>query len=127
MVKRVIIIDDDPISILVTETMIRKNDFAEKVDSFEKPSEALVFLRSEYPWDIGCPDFIFLDVQMPNIDAWDFMDSYRDIHSCILEKKHIILLSATANPEDEARARDHAMVRELVTKPVNGRLLERLI
>jgi two-component SAPR family response regulator len=126
MVKHVIIIDDDPISILVTETMMRKNDFAKQISSFEKPKEALEFFRTEYDWNQGVPDYIFLDVQMPDIDAWAFMNTYIDIDSCIQEKNHIILLSAAFNPEDEAKARMHSMVIELITKPVNGHILERL-
>ena len=126
MVNRVIIIDDDPISILVTETMMRRNDFAKQINSFEKTKKALEFFRTEYPWSKGVPDYIFLDVQMQDIDAWAFMSTYIDIDPRIKDKKHIILLSAAFNPEDEAKARMHPMVIELITKPVNGPILERL-
>ncbi len=126
MLNRVIIIDDDSISILVTETMMRKNNFAKEIITFEKPQKALDFFEAEYPWDQGAPDYIFLDVEMPEIDAWKFMDCYKNLDSRIEERKHIILLSATFNPDDEARARIHPMVMELITKPVNGHILERL-
>ncbi|HKK39675.1 MAG TPA: response regulator [Cryomorphaceae bacterium] len=126
MVKRVIIIDDDPISNLVSETMMRKNDFAEELKVFLEPAEALNYFQSEYNWNNGPPDYIFLDVQMPEISGWDFMKRYINIHECAQEKPHIIMLSANFNPEDEAKARNHPMVRELITKPVNGFILERL-
>jgi two-component SAPR family response regulator len=126
MLNSVIIIDDDSISILVTETMMRKNGFAKEIITFEEPQKALDFMKTEYSWDQGSPDYIFLDVEMPEIDAWKFMDSYKEINSRIQERKHIILLSATFNPDDEARARNHSMVLELITKPVNGHILDRL-
>lgn len=127
MVNRVIIIDDDPISILVTGTMMRKNKFAKELSSFEKPEKALEYFKNEYPWEEGAPDFIFLDVQMPKVNAWEFLDSYSEIYDCSNKRKHIILLSATFNPDDETKARTHSMVLELITKPINGRILERLL
>jgi response regulator RpfG family c-di-GMP phosphodiesterase len=126
MVKRVFIIDDDPISILVTETLMRKNEFAEEIKTFEEPDLALNFFRNEYDWSAGSPDYIFLDVQMPNTDAWKFLDIYIGLHESIREKDHVILLSATFNPEDEDKARNHPMVIELITKPVNASILQRL-
>lgn len=126
MLNRVIIIDDDPISILVTGTMMKKNGFSKALDTFEKPQKALDYFQNEYPWHEGSPDYIFLDVQMPTIDAWEFMDRYVKIHDCIRDRKHIVLLSATFNPDDESQARTHPMVLELITKPVNGHILDRL-
>ncbi|MCZ4409699.1 response regulator [Cryomorphaceae bacterium 1068] len=126
MLNSVIIIDDDSISILVTETMMRKNDFAKQIITFEQPQKALDFFKTEYSWDQGAPEYIFLDVEMPEIDAWEFMDSYKQIDPSIQKRKHIILLSATFNPDDETKARTHPMVMELITKPVNGHILERL-
>jgi len=126
MLENVIIIDDDPISILVSETMMVKNGFAGRVKSFENPNEALAYFTKEHPWEDGVPDYIFLDVQMPQMDAWEFMEEYIKIHPSIRETKHIILLSATFNPDDEEGARDHGMVLELITKPINAQILERL-
>jgi CheY-like chemotaxis protein len=126
MVENVIIIDDDPISILVSETMMVKNGFAGRIKSFENPNDALAYFKNEHSWESGVPDYIFLDVQMPQMDAWGFLEKYIEIDPCIRETKHIILLSATFNPEDEEGARDHAMVLELITKPINAQILERL-
>lgn len=126
MVNRVFVVDDDPISILVTETLMRKNNFAKQIETFEKPHLALEFFREDYNWSGGLPDYIFLDVQMPEINAWKFLEIYSEIDPAIMERKHVILLSATFDPEDEAKARNHPMVIELITKPVNANILERL-
>ncbi|MGB6036888.1 MAG: response regulator [Cryomorphaceae bacterium] len=126
MLENVIIIDDDPISILVSETMMVKNGFAGRIKSFEDPNQALVYFKNEHAWEAGVPDYIFLDVQMPQMDAWEFMKKYVAIDPRIQKTKHIILLSATFNPEDEEAASDHAMVLELITKPINAQILERL-
>jgi len=125
MLNRVFIIDDDPISILVTETMMRKNNFAENITSFECPAKALDFFRSTYDWN-ELPDYIFLDIQMPEINAWQFLEQYAGIHSSISQRKHIILLSAMFNKEDEDRAKTHPLVIELINKPVNDEILDRL-
>ncbi|MCH2216200.1 MAG: response regulator [Flavobacteriales bacterium] len=126
MLNSVYIIDDDPISILVTETMMRKNDFVRNIMTFEEPKQALDHFESQYQWESGVPDYIFLDVQMPEINAWQFLERYAKINPSISGTAHIILLSATFNPDDESRARSHPMVIELITKPVNGTILDRL-
>ena len=126
MVNKVFIIDDDPISILDTETMMRKNDYGNEIKTFEEPKAALEIFKKEYSWDDGLPDYFFLDVQMPEINAWQFLEHYEKLHPSIADKQHVILLSATFNPEDESKAKSHPMVLELITKPVNGTILERL-
>ena len=123
MKKSVVIIDDDPISILVTETLMKKKDFAERIKSFERPEDALDYFENLYSSENHAPDYIFLDIQMPTMSGWDFLDNYEKLTEKVKALKHVIMLSATFSPEDTEKAKDHDLVKELVTKPVNGDIL----
>lgn len=126
MNRSVVIIDDDPISILVTETLMRKKDFAEDILSFERPEEALDYFQERYSAEDKLPDYIFLDVQMPVMNGWEFLKSYVALDEVVNSRKHIVMLSATFSPEDAVKAKEHELVLELITKPVNGEILARL-
>lgn len=123
MQKKVVIIDDDPISILVTETIMRKKGFAENIVTFERPVDALVYFTEQYEEGIAPPDYIFLDVQMPVLNGWEFLEKYEEILVVAPEDKHVVMLSATFSAQDREKANDHPMVRTLITKPVNGEIL----
>ena len=121
---KVIIIDDDPISILVSETMMKKHGFASSVLTFESPKDALNHLREDVG-NSGGPDLIFLDVQMPDLSGWELLEEYSKLPAVDKRAPHVVMLSATFYPEDEGRARENPLVIDLVSKPVNAQMLER--
>lgn len=116
MLKSVFIIDDDPISNLVSETILKKVGFAEKYHTFENPKAALEKL------DSLAPDLVFLDLWMPVLDGWSFLAKCKD-----LEKGFkIILLTATINPEDQTKAKSHPEVIDIISKPLSKEYIEEL-
>jgi CheY-like chemotaxis protein len=122
----VVIIDDDPISILVCETLIKKNNFAKDVKSFSGAAEGLDFVSDNLKKYNKLPDVIFLDVQMPEIDGWGFLDEYEKIEEVEAKAPHVIMLSATSDPENEQKATERPAVLKSLAKPINGEVLNNL-
>jgi len=123
----VILIDDDPISILVGETMFRKTSFCSTVKSIDNAEEALKFLDERYRGGEGLPDLIFLDVRMPVMDGWGFLKEYSVMESLPERTPHVIVLSAAFDEEDLQKAGEYDLVMETLVKPLNQELLQRLL
>jgi CheY-like chemotaxis protein len=126
MINTVIIIDDDPVSILVSKTMMKKNGFGKSIVTFDNAAEALDYLNGTYNWDEGPPSFIFVDIHMPSLDGWTFVKKYKDLRGDAIDTPHVVLLSATVNPEDFKKVKAERIIAELIVKPVGLDILDRL-
>lgn len=124
MYKLAVIIDDDPISILVCETMLRKADFVVSIHSFNQAEEGLAFLKTRFNTGEGLPDFIFLDVQMPGMDGWDFLKKYSTLPNLPAKAPHVVMLSALSDPEDKQKASEDELVIDFIEKPITLEALE---
>jgi len=118
MFKSIFIVDDDPISILVSETILKKLEFAENYYSFQQPKEAL----DEF--EALSPSVVFLDIVMPGISAWEFLSKCRERKS--EERCKVVLLTASLNPEDEEKAKQTPEVVDIVSKPLSKEYIREL-
>lgn len=122
----VVIIDDDPISVLVCETMLRKSDFTEKIKTFNNAQDALTFFDRHYAESNEMPDFIFLDIQMPEMSGWDFMEAYNQFNHIPVRTPHVVMLSATFNPDDQKKANSDNLIISFISKPITKEALQNL-
>ena len=76
--------------------------------------EALAYLQ--HTRDL--PDYIFLDINMPFIDGWMFLDDYEHIKSKLAKPISIYMVSSSIDPRDMSRARNNGNVKDYVVKPV---------
>lgn len=126
MYKLAIIIDDDPISILVCETLLRKINFVENIKSFQNGDEGLAFLEKLIMSGDNLPEMIFLDVQMPVMNGWEFLEAYGGLGGDLAQNPHIVMLSAAFDPEDTIRAEKNPLVLKFLAKPITSEALENL-
>jgi CheY-like chemotaxis protein len=87
--KNILIIDDDPISNLIHDTLIENLGYAEKVNTVENGWEALQFLINN-----PAPDLILLDLMMPVMDGFKFLELYKELP--IQGKEDIKIVALTA-------------------------------
>ena len=76
--KRIAIIDDDFIFRNVFEMLLTAENFAEEIQNFEHSALALDFLKSNPPKE-ELPDLLFLDINMPVLDGWQFLEEYLNL------------------------------------------------
>ncbi len=124
----VMLIDDETIDNFINEKMIRQYYFSNKVYVHTSARSALEFFKNiqkigNIPETL-IPDYIFLDLNMPMIDGWGFLQEYEqlDFHlSC-----KIIVLTASISPEDKERAKAFKNVSGFYCKPLSEEMLRLL-
>ena len=118
------LIDEDEIDNIINQKIIESNNFSEKVQVFQTGSEALDFLRSNAKIAENLPDLIFLDINMPIMDGFQFLEEFEKLDTQILDKSKIIMLSSSISPRDIDRAASNRFVKKYLNKPLNSRYLQ---
>ena len=102
------IIDDDEIYIFAVKRLIQKNDFCNNVIVYNNGKDALKEIKNLISNNENLPDVILLDINMPIMDGWQFLDEFTSIKT---EKEiTIYMVSSSINPTDVERAKSYKRV-----------------
>lgn len=124
--KRVLVIDDSETDRYVANRMIQRHHFAEEVITKESASKALEFLHALENKPEELPQFIFLDIRMPEMDGFEFLDEYAKLPESVKSNCIIMMLSTSLDPEDLHRAESCIYVNRFLNKPLNNEKMELL-
>ncbi|SDF21555.1 Response regulator receiver domain-containing protein [Mucilaginibacter pineti] len=120
------IIDDDPIYVYGFKKLIKLRGLHSQITSFSNGSQAITWLKN--PFNIpNLPDVIFLDVNMPGMDGWEFLQEFAEIKSQLGKKISIYMLSSSINLNDVYRAKNNVDVVDYIFKPISGHQLTELL
>ena len=131
MAQRFIIVDDDPTHNMICGYAIKRafNRAFKNFDvrSFQFPAEALKFIASEYnDTTVQTPTTLFLDINMPEINGWDFLNAFAEMDEHIQKQFIIYVLSSSIDPADKAKAKSNVHIRDFLSKPLLTSDVERL-
>lgn len=121
----VLLVEDDPITIMVCERIIKMTFFSEKVASCLNGKLALEYLLSVKETE-ALPQIIFLDINMPVMNGWDFLAELDKIKSDFQKLPVIYLLSSTVDPEDYTKAREIPLIKDFISKPLGREALDKI-
>ncbi len=119
--EHVMLVDDDPVHNLVLEKLISKNNFAKRSTLFNSAQEALDFLANANSKDL--PNVIFLDIMMPGMDGFGFLDALSKLGNDITCNIKIVMLSSSESFEHLNRANQNRHVRKFLNKPIGPDML----
>lgn len=122
-VDTVLLIDDDEVDNLAHARVIKKAGFAENILVEQSPVKALDLLKSTLKDNLKFPDVIFLDLNMPMMNGFEFLEAYSKLPEESIKKTKIFILSSSLNPEDEERAFLNPYVHKFIIKPLPKELL----
>ena len=129
--KAVMLIDDNEIDNLINQKMIEAADIAENIYTHTGAKSAIEFLKNlEKLEEVGnniLPEVIFLDIDMPLMDGFQFLDEFEKLGSTTKEKCKIVMLTSSINPQDVNKSKNYIYVKKYINKPLSQENLENLI
>ena len=126
----ILLIDDDHSTNFIHKSVIHTAGIDAEVAAITNVAEALDFLTytGKYRNDaLSRPNIIFLDINMPGLNGWDFLDAYRLLDDRYKAKVVIIMLAVSINPDDKEKAFRGTNVDDFVIKPLGRENLLEII
>jgi len=127
MIDLVFGIDDDETASFIVGISIKKTAFAKSFVPFTTPTKALEYFDKQKllpESERKIPDLIFLDLQMPMIDGWEFLESFNKQNSATFPNTKFIILSSSVDPEDVLKSKNEPAVIGFFQKPLKFELIE---
>lgn len=127
MLDKILFIDDDPITLMLCKMVISKSLFSKEIVTAKNGEEALQYfnklkqVNSKNPLK---PQLIFLDLNMPVMGGWEFLDSFSTEDYSEYNNTKVIILSSTIDPEDLEKSKKYPMVIDFLSKPISKEMLE---
>ena len=119
------LIDDDNLVNYLNREIIQAMAPKTQILSFESAEKALVSLRGKVDLEeLSFPQLIFLDINMPFMDGWEFLDKYAQFPASFRLNTKIFLLSSSIDKHDLDRASANPYVFDYLIKPLNDEQLE---
>lgn len=132
MLDLILCVDDDPITLMLCKMVIAKSSFAKEIITAQNGEEALGYFDELKLNNLGSeiskyPPLVFLDLNMPVMDGWDFLDHFvKEEYTSVFKDTKIIILSSTIDPKDIEKSKTYPMVIDFISKPITKELLEEL-
>ncbi|MEM6941864.1 MAG: response regulator [Pseudomonadota bacterium] len=121
-IARLMIIDDSTFDQMVYKRIIDKSGLVKELHQFLDATEALAYLRRS---ESSKPDLILLDINMPQMDGFEFLEAVSqdtEVSPCPI----IVMLTTSLNPADEDQAKTYDIVQDYLSKPLTQTHLEKL-
>jgi CheY-like chemotaxis protein len=114
------VIDDDTTFQFIFRKMIEKQDSIEIVNDSKDGIQALNYLKDCIREGHGFPDIIILDLNMPRLDGWGFLDEFSKLERAMGRDIPICILSSTINQSDFDKANTYETVKSFFSKPITS-------
>ncbi|MDQ3192978.1 MAG: response regulator [Bacteroidota bacterium] len=120
----ILLVDDNAADNYFHKIIIKEMNFTENIEVALDGEEALTFVKKENQIQ---PELIFLDINMPRMDGWDFLEAYRELSEEQKSDTIVIMLTTSLNPEDEKKAEQFAEVVGFKIKPLTVEMLTEIL
>jgi len=124
--KNILLVDDDEATNYIHKRVIKEADCTENIIIRDSGTDALQYLTSKIDGKYPQPDLIFLDINMPAMDGWEFLEQYKNLEDEQQAKTIIVMLTTSLNPDDKDKANTIPLISGFMAKPLTPEKLEHL-
>ncbi|HEY0896605.1 MAG TPA: response regulator [Sphingobacteriaceae bacterium] len=117
--SKVFIIDDDSIHQRIAQIMIEKHRLFDEYRSYTEAEQALNYLRTNHADSAALPDVILLDLNMPVVDGWDFLEVFETFYKKLEKQIRIFIVTSSVDEKDKLRAQEYSTVKGFISKPLS--------
>ena len=126
--KHFIIVDDDQFSNFLSKMVLAKLLGDAEVKDFVNPELALEYIKTDFnPKQREEKTILLIDINMPTLTGWEFLDEFKTFAEPLKNQFNIFMLSSSINPDDILRAKQHALVKDFIEKPLNKDMVSKIL
>lgn len=127
MIETILCVDDDPITLMLYKKVIIKAEFGHTILFAQNGEQALdLFTKCTAGELQNIPDVIFLDLNMPVMNGWDFLEHFTKDFYPLYKHIKVVILSSSIDPSDYLHAKKYEVVTHFLSKPITVEMLQGL-
>ncbi|MDO6759854.1 response regulator [Tamlana sp. 2_MG-2023] len=126
-VTSTLLIDDDKFTSFYNEKIVKKHNKFGEIISLNSGKAALEYLEEAIAGKALKPDVIFLDINMPAMNGWEFIEAYKELDAKFTDDIKIIMLTTSSNPKDKERSQTLNEITDYINKPLSLSILDNII
>ena len=126
-IKLILLVDDDEATNFLHKIMINDAGCAQGIHVAKNGKEAIEYLTNAIEGKYPQPDLIFLDINMPVMNGWEFLDEYQKLSDEQKAKMVLVMLTTSINPDDYEKSKDYPDVAGFRNKPLSADLIKEIV
>lgn len=115
----ILFIDDDKATNFINKHIAKKNDNIRSIGLLYSGFEGIDYIKECLYSGHGLPNIIFLDINMPAMNGWEFLEAFYALDETLVDKIEVIILSSSNDPKDLNRFKGFEQLLDFLTKPLN--------
>lgn len=119
VIHNIAIVDDDRIFHLTSSKAIEYSGLVESILPFKNGEEAIKYIQENINNPEDLPELILLDINMPVLDGWGFLNEFKKINTLLKNKITIYITSSSTSQADLAKANEYDTVSKYLIKPIS--------
>lgn len=121
-----LIIDDDPLQLRIAELLLKKSE-AFNSTSYSNAGLALEYLTINQQDASSLPDVIFIDLNMPKLDGWGFLNKFGELLPGLCKAIRVFIVTSSIDAADYNRSNEYSYVNGFISKPITPEKLDAIV
>lgn len=126
MMKSILLIDDEDINLFILQNLLRLSRIKAEITFFNTSKKGIDYLQGLSEKGEKFPDLILLDIEMPVMNGWDFLEMYKQFDKNVTYDTKVIIFTTSIVEQDMAKAKSYEEVEDFVNKPMTIEMLKNI-